>query len=191
MSNPGDDDFAPAGKVDVFENIIGDRILRIQTVLPKESAYYKFIGRVASYWTHFEHILDEIIWDMALIPEDVAICITGQMMGATPRFKAINALGKHLGVSKEILDKTEQLRGRHYNVSEQRNRIVHDPWFYVREVGKVDSVTQLKASPPGHEPASEQEIIELIARIRRLIIEAAELQVDYARELYALRTKQN
>ena len=55
---------------------------------------------------------------------------------------------------------------------------MHDPWFYVRERGKADSVTQLKASPPGHAPVSEQEINQLIQRMRKLIREAAELQLD-------------
>ena len=187
MSNSDGD--PPAGRVDVFEGIIGDQILRIQTVLPKESPYYKAIGRVASYWTHFEHILDEIIWDISQVPEDIAICITGQMMGATPRFKAIDALGKHVGLPKELLKKATNLKGRQYDVAEDRNRVVHDPWYYVREQGKADAVTQLKASPPGHAPASEDEINDLIQRIRKLIIEAAELQVEFARAMYALRSR--
>ena len=120
MSNPGEDDFIPAGRADVFEDIIGNQLIRIQTVLPKESPYYKMIGRVASYWTHFEHLLDEIIWDMARVPEDIGICITGQMIGATFRFKAIDALGNHVGVSKELLDKAAQLKRRQYTVVEQR-----------------------------------------------------------------------
>jgi hypothetical protein len=124
------------------------------------------------------------------LTEDVALCITGQMMGATPRFKAIEALGKHVGISEELLKRARKLKGSQYEVAEDRNRVVHDPWFYIREQGEGDSVRQLKASPPGYVHASEAEITETISRIRNLIIQAANLQIEFKRELHTLRQTQ-
>ena len=186
---PDSDDNRPvAGRMQVYENSTGEIFLKIRSSLPGDHHYYALIGRVASEWTHFEHILDEIIWDVSQIPEDVALCITGQMMGATPRFKAIEALTRYAGLPKSLLKKTHALKAQNYAVVEQRNRIVHDPWFLVSDSNPDnDSITQLKASPPGHVPVSKAEIEKTIRQIRNLVVQAGNLQIDFKRELYILR----
>lgn len=178
-----------AGKVDFFKSLFGEAT-RVQQSLDGQHPYLRLIGRVASEWVHFEHTLDQIIWSLAEIPDDIAICITGQMLGATPRFKAIEALGKHRGISEDLLKKTRQLKNENYAVVEGRNRVVHDPWFVVMEPTQdgqhSKSTTQLKSSPPGQVPVTEQEILGVIENIRELLTKAIYLQIEFMKEIYAL-----
>jgi hypothetical protein len=176
-----------AGHVDFFENILGESIVRIQSSLQGNHPCNALIGRVASEWTHFEHILDEIIWDLAQLPEETALCITGHIMGATPRFKMIASLGELVGVSEDLLKKTQKLKSQQYEVAEQRNR-VHDPWFVVEERGAKNLpplTTQLKSS--GYFAISETEITKTLTEIRKFVTRAVDLQVEYRQQLYALR----
>jgi hypothetical protein len=178
-----------AGRVNIYENKLGETHTVSQISLPGDHPYYALIGRVASEWTHFEHILDEIIWDIAEIPENIALCITGQIMGATPRFKMIEALGKHLKLPEELLREAKKLKGAQYEIAEQRNRIVHDPWFEVREKNGAGLTTQLKSSPPGYEAMSREDIQATLDHIRRYVVHAANLQVKFRKTLHALREK--
>jgi len=192
MERPMSDNNKPsAGRVDVYENVQSETLLRIQQSLRGDHPYLQLIGRVASEWTHFEHILDQIIWALAGIDENIAICITGQMIGATLRFKAIDALGKHLGISQELLTKTNRLKNDNYAVVEGRNRIVHDPWFVVMEPtgdrNYTSTTGQLKSSPPGHVSKTQQEIWDVLLNIRSLITKVSELQVEFMQEIYSLR----
>jgi hypothetical protein len=108
---PDSDDNRPvAGRAVVYENSAGEIFIKTQSSLPGDHPYYALIGRVASEWTHFEHILDEIIRDISQIHENVALCITRQKMGATPRFKAIEALTKYVGLPESLLKKTRGLK---------------------------------------------------------------------------------
>jgi hypothetical protein len=61
---------------------------------PSDDPIYALIGRVASTWSHLEHILDEIIWDLVGIEASRVACITGQIIGATNRYRAITSLIK-------------------------------------------------------------------------------------------------
>jgi hypothetical protein len=57
--------------------------------LPSDHRVYTLIGNVASEWSHLEHTLDLIIWDLAHIDAEKGACVTAQIIGATPRFRAI------------------------------------------------------------------------------------------------------
>jgi len=182
---------SPVGHTDVFENSSGETFIKIHSGLPGNHPFFVLIGRVASAWTYFEHILDEIIWNISQIPEDLALCITGQIMGATPRLKIIEALCKYLGLPEPLLKKAKKLKELQYGVAEQRNRIVHDPWFLVREPFGPIQTTQLKSSPPGHQEVTENEIRKTLTKIEALAAQAANLQLEFRETLYALRQKRN
>jgi hypothetical protein len=62
------------------------------TVAPDGHPIYALVGRVASGWSHVEHTLDEIIWELAGIEPIKGAAMTAQIMGAYSRFKAILAL---------------------------------------------------------------------------------------------------
>lgn len=178
------EDRSAAGRVDAFESVTGELLLRIQTSLAGNHPYLTLIGRVASEWTHFENILDDIIINLSDLPDDTALCITRHLMGAAPRFKMIESLGKLRGVPESILKKARKLKSDQFETGEHRNRIVHDPWFVVQVHGSESIETkQLKAT--GYEPVSEKEIYEVIEHIKSLIARAADLQIEFRMQYYS------
>lgn len=125
-----------------------------KTALPPRPAadnpVYSLIGQVASNWSHIEHTLDLVIWELADIDPEAGACITAQMMGAFARFKAIIALltfhqrrtNKDL---KGLIDKATELSQKANVPGEQRNRTVHDPWYDFPS--SEDHTAQFKAMP--------------------------------------------
>jgi hypothetical protein len=59
--------------------------LPLVQIPPDDHPVYTLIGKVASKWSHLEHTLDLIIWDLAGIEPEKGACITAQMMGAANR----------------------------------------------------------------------------------------------------------
>lgn len=89
---------------------------------------YSLVGRVCSEWAHLEHILDETIWDLAEINPERGACITAQLIGHRPRRLTIIALTAHLKLERNT-GKVEAFMNKLSNLAEDRNRIVHDPWY--------------------------------------------------------------
>lgn len=101
------------------------------SIAPPEHPIYALIGRAASAWAHFEHVLDLIIWDLTgSVPEMIA-CITAQVIGAGNRFKVIESLLMHRNNPKldQVGASLEGLKKRSFVPVEDRNRIIHDPWY--------------------------------------------------------------
>lgn len=94
---------------------------------------YNLVGQIASAWAHFEHAIDRIIWVLAEIPPERGACITGQMMGVWPRFNTVVALltlrSKAETQLHPLINSVNKMSGRCRDVGEQRNRIIHDPWY--------------------------------------------------------------
>jgi hypothetical protein len=103
---------------------------------PADHAIYNLIGRVAAGWSNLEHELDRIVWLLlpAISPE--AGCVTSQLMGATPRYRTIIAqlTLKHRQTSdpsfEKFISRTQRLMQETYEPQEQRNRIIHDAWYF-------------------------------------------------------------
>src|SRR5437016_5591584 len=88
--------------------------------------------------------LDLLIWDLAEIPHPLGACITAQMLGATNRFQTLISLATAKGRDAKTIQKISELMRKTYDVQEQRNRIVHDPWYIEAESGEPG---QFKAMP--------------------------------------------
>jgi len=109
---------------------------------PAEHPVYRLIGRVAAAWSHLEHTLDLIIWDLAGAGPDKGACITAQMLGATNRYRTIISLLKQRALPQKMVDATDKLMSLSYGPQEERNRIIHDAW-YVYD----DQTSQFRAMP--------------------------------------------
>jgi hypothetical protein len=114
---------------------------------PPEHEIYSLIGRVASEWAHIERSLDELIWELADIGPSKGACMTGQQT----IFGRCNIIMGLLTLKERSGKGIGNLRNRAKNISdtgsgpgEQRNRIVHDPWFYFDD----KYVGQFKAMAP-------------------------------------------
>ena len=99
-------------------------------VIPIGDPHYAAIGLVASNWARLERFADEAIWELLQTNPALSACVTAQMMGLRPRFLAIQALLRSFAAPDKDIDTVDRLLRRSYELANERNRIVHDPWFY-------------------------------------------------------------
>jgi hypothetical protein len=125
-------------------------------LIPEDHPIYTKIGRVASSWSHLESQLDSIIWRLAGLHPRTGACITAQMLGATNRFKTIITLLKERGASSTLVTQTQKIMNTSYDVAEERNRIIHDPWYF----GKQSKLTFQRKSMPSKNPRFEIEYVD-------------------------------
>ena len=154
--------------------------------LPEDHEYFGMAGRVASEWSHLEHLLDRIIWAMSDFENEIIACITAQIPGVPGRCRAIQALGGLIGIENETLKRVKKLKGDAYEVGDLRARVVHDPWYLELPSG---SVAQFRAVPYGLEEISAQKIEGTIEKIRKLQSRAKDLNRDIRFALKALRAR--
>jgi hypothetical protein len=151
--------------------------------LPDDHAVYTLVGRVASEWSHFEHTLDMIIWELAgVASEEIGACITSQIMGAIPRFRSIITLLKRMNndSATKLAKHFEELMNKTHDVGEQRNRLIHDAWSVYTPTGQV---AQFKSMPYrdqryGIHTVDMKDIDEVLARIGRRQTKASQLRND-------------
>jgi hypothetical protein len=131
---------------------IGQRLRYVKP--PKGHRIYKLVGKIASDWTHFEHELDRIIWCPTPTISSIPVCITAQLIGPMPRFRALIALLTLRSVSQPVFTKyikeANTFSGQIGGVAEARNRIVHDPWYYDKASGTVAQFKSMPASDRGY-----------------------------------------
>ncbi len=88
-------------------------------------------GQIASDWSHVEHTLDTIIWQLAGVDAEAGACITSQISGAYNRYKAIALLILHERNTQkktaELTKEARRLMERMNLPADQKNRHVHDP----------------------------------------------------------------
>lgn len=147
---------------------------------PEDHPVYAVIGRIAAEWSQLEHMLDYIIWNLADLQPPMGSCITGQMMGVTPRFKAISALSMHRGLPSGLLDRLQSLSGKTFQVQERRNRIIHDAWYVE---GVTNRTSQFRSKTPkeinyGVQHVEQAWIDQTIALIRQRVQDTQELRRD-------------
>jgi hypothetical protein len=118
-------------------------------------------------------------------------CIASQLMGAAPRYRAIIALAKRKEIAPFIIKKIELAMNKTFEVSERRNRIVHDVWYIEESSGDLylDKSISPKTSAYGLQKVEGAEFdttLSLISQRRKdanLIYEAiaAEMTARHAR----------
>jgi hypothetical protein len=108
---------------------------------PPDHPVYTVIGQLASEWAHLEHALDMPIRRLAGIDDSHLACLTAQYMGVTPRFNAIIALltvrAKRDVRFSETMERANSLLRKSYDLSERRNRAIHDPWYLASSLDGV------------------------------------------------------
>lgn len=94
---------------------------------PPESGHpiYAQIGEISMRWAFIEQLLDNCITTLADTDPQITACITAQMMGHVPRCLTIKALAHWRGLP-DIVKAAESLQNSLHEVSELRNRAIHD-----------------------------------------------------------------
>ena len=165
------------------------------TKLPANHPFYALVGRVASEWSHFEHTLDLIIWDLARwqtsgFSDQIAACITAQIGGAIGRCHAIEALSEFRGIpDKPIISAIRKLRGDSARPADDRARVVHDAW-YIEEPSHIPGV--FRAMPKtdrrfGVHGYTEPEFNTLLAKIAALQKRSGDISDEISDALNTLR----
>ena len=161
--------------------------------LPEGHSFYAKIGRVAALSAQLEHLLDLMIWELTKGEQAALSCITGQMIGSGPRFRAIKALCELRGVSRDTLKSITSMETPIFQASLKRNRFLHDAWFQVSE----DSTTRqeqfrnktYKGSDFGFEEVTENHANETMTLIEDHIDELSRVMEILKRELYPSQDK--
>jgi hypothetical protein len=93
-----------------------------------ERMHYAAIGRVASYWSFFEVIVD--MWSMRLagIHYRRGLCLA-QISGIGRKLDAFISLARLRDLPLGVPDKLNKFAESAQGLSEKRNRLVHDVWF--------------------------------------------------------------
>ena len=163
---------------------------------------YAAVGNIAAEWAYFEHVLDQIIGDLLDNIDNARIaCMTAQIMGAAPRYRAIIALLKleeslprkadSSPAPDSLINKVNSLQNRTYDIADRRNRIVHDPW-YVQPTN--DQPSQFRSMPSkepryGMKDVDRAYLSETYEKIVDLVVEASKLRVSVCNALASWRGK--
>lgn len=174
--------------------------------LPQAHPYYHLVGRVASEFALLEGMLDEIIWGLAGVPFEAGACITAQMIGPGPRFRAIATLCQYRDLPKPVWEKVIDRMNKVTPHANERNRYIHDPWVAelttlesegdqteTAQYGQFRTMHNFKAATFGFEPLSIDDAVELVRRIQHHQKRVNELRkvIDAAlRTRHAERKKQ-
>jgi hypothetical protein len=160
--------------------VTGQAVLSVRGPLPSEHPLYATIGLITAEWAQLEHILDLIIWDLAEIPQAIGSCITGQMMGHSPRCKAIQTLGLLKGLDTQLLDGIQRLSNQLFEVAGERNRIIHDAWYIEHTSGQIG---QFKSPSPkkkdfGISDIEMTTVSATLSKIQTKLIQGQKLRSD-------------
>lgn len=145
--------------------------IEIHEPLPQDHPVYALVGRVASEWSHFEGVLDLIIWGLAGLSGPIGACITAQMMGAGNRLVTVQSLAQERGIFPKISRQLESLSQRSKNPQDERNRAVHDPWFWE----KNSRTLAQHRSKPKKEPVFGFVPID-VQKLEKLIVDITDLR---------------
>jgi hypothetical protein len=153
--------------------------------LPDEHACYQLIGLIAAEGARIEHLLNQSIAGAATVGLRYGACLTGQMIGPTPRFNALYLLCLERGASEDLLKRIKKVSGHAGTAFELRNRAVHDAWL--EEVGEGTShqfIGKPKNRPDfGVTPKSLQQLQDDLTELRKFREEVLDLVSDIWRAL--------
>lgn len=146
----------------------------------KRHPMFAIIGRVVAEWSHFEHTLDVIIWDLARHDPPVLACITAQIHGVAGRYAAIMALAAHRGAPERVLKKIRGQGGDAGKIGEFRNRFVHDAWFVERTTKVAGRFRKASKKEPGFGiSAQDLKAVDVFVReVREAVLKAQRLHAD-------------
>jgi hypothetical protein len=101
-----------------------------KAALAAEHNHYAALGRVAAAWSFLEAGVDTACIRLADIASESGVCLTSQIAGIGRKLDAYISLARLRPLPKELIEKLDKFAKRAQGVSERRNRIVHDIWFF-------------------------------------------------------------
>ncbi len=134
-----------------------------------EMLHYAAIGRVAASWSYFEALIDSSTIRLAAVEVPIGVCFTAQIAGPGRKLDAFIALARFKGISKGLAEDLEAFAKMARGLSEQRNRAIHDTWFFPHpETPMRVEATAVKTLRLLHIPVTTQELLRLNENIHDL-----------------------
>jgi hypothetical protein len=147
---------------------VGDVTFRIHGQLAEDHRYYRLIGLLVSTCSHFEHAIDLVIWDLLGVPHTEAALTTRGIVGASKRLDLLVAVATRKGIDSKIIDEIEMMKPKASQLQQQRNRIIHDPWYIDKDDGTVGQFRSMPKDNPclGVHDVDEVAVVRLTEEIR-------------------------
>jgi hypothetical protein len=95
------------------------------------------IGRVSNQFALLEYYINRTIWRLAKVKPQLGACITAQIIPIAGRMDALETLAVARKISKGTLADIRTFAGKAKNLSQKRNRILHDTWAIERRSKKT------------------------------------------------------
>jgi hypothetical protein len=149
--------------------------------------HYAAIGRVATEWAAFETTLDSSTLLLARFEIRRGVCLTAQIAGWSRKFDAYVAIARLRGATKTIPDLNKFAQDTN-GLSEQRNRVVHDPWVGKEKPHRLET-TAKRTLRFEFVPVPTVEVMKIAGRITDHIKRFEKLNLAVVAELKALHGK--
>ena len=94
------------------------------------------IGKVIDAWGDLEFEIDRVIWSLMGVQQAIGACLTSQIASVYPKLNALRAL-LHLWGADNLADEIGGFTSGMRELSELRNRIVHDKRFILHPENAV------------------------------------------------------
>ncbi|THD68447.1 MAG: hypothetical protein E7813_10485 [Bradyrhizobium sp.] len=139
---------------------------------------YAAVGKVASNWAAFEHMLHSSLWVFAKVGDEAGACLTSQIPGPGRALDAFVSLVRMHGGDDALIKTINQFAEKTRGLGDKRNRAVHDSWNWDRETGNPYrlEISARKRIVMGPQPTSLSDMNTLVDQIADHI-EAFELVV--------------
>lgn len=153
------------------------------------SLYYDLVGRVAGVWATLDLNLDITLSMLAGLNPAEAACITAQFSSHYPKLKAIIALCELKGLEGQTLKDLKKFTGSIADLSERRNRAIHDAWIH-KDAETIVGRFNLKTHEADLDGDPAEELKSLTDAISRRIVAFHKIHMAIINELQLLHPKQ-
>lgn len=89
------------------------------------------IGQMTVEWSEIESWIDQSIWRILDVTDNLGACITAQYIGPGPRCRALLSLCHLSGIDQEVIDDLKEFKQEAQRIGENRNRFNHDRWIEI------------------------------------------------------------
>jgi hypothetical protein len=128
---------------------------------------YAAVGKVASNWAVFEHMLHSSLWVLAKVGDEAGACLTSQIPGPGRALDAFVSLVRLHGGDESLIKTINQFSEKTRGLGDKRNRAVHDSWNWDRATGSPYrlEISARKRIVMGPQPTSLSDMNDVVDQI--------------------------
>jgi hypothetical protein len=148
---------------------------------------YAAVGKLASNWAVFEHMLHSSLWVLAKVGDEAGACLTSQIPGPGRALDAFVSLVRMHGGDDALIKTINQFTEKTRGMGDKRNRAVHDSWNWDRETGSPYrlEISAQKRLVMGPRPTTLSDLNRLVDQIAEHIDAFEKVVAQVERQLGA------